>query len=227
MLVLTEAAAEVVKSVTSTPQTPDGMGLRIVSSAPEPEDPGALQLAAAAGPGENDQVIEAAGARVFLVLAATVFAHESAVFGVHVLAGAGVDVRLSCRVGSGCAEEAGERGDRFEEQGVSAGLLVGGVAGAELGDGAAVVGLGGELAEPGGDGGVLEGGRAAGAVRLVAGELGDCFLGAGIVDEVLAGGRGGDERGGCGVVEGAGQAVGDPVQPGDGVVGEQRVVPAG
>ena len=66
MLVLTEAAAEVVKSVTSTPQTPDGMGLRIVSSAREPEDPGALQLAAAAGPGENDQVIEAAGARVFL-----------------------------------------------------------------------------------------------------------------------------------------------------------------
>ena len=33
------------------------------------------------------------------VLAATVFAHESAAFGVHVLAGAGVDVRLSCRVG--------------------------------------------------------------------------------------------------------------------------------
>ena len=66
MLVLTEAAAEAVKSVTSTPQTPDGMGLRIVSSAPQPEDPGALQLAAAADPGENDQVIEAAGARVFL-----------------------------------------------------------------------------------------------------------------------------------------------------------------
>ncbi len=66
MLVLTEAAAGVVKSVISTPQTPDGTGLRIVSSAPEPEDTDALQLAAAAGPGENDQVIEAAGARVFL-----------------------------------------------------------------------------------------------------------------------------------------------------------------
>ena len=61
-------------------------------------------------------------------------------------------------------------------------MLVGGAAGAELGDGAAVPGLGGELADPGGHGGVLEG---------------------------------------------AGQAVGDPVQPGDGVVGEQRVVPAG
>ncbi len=66
MLVLTEAAAEVVKSVTSTPQTPDETGLRIVSSTPEPKDPGALQVTAAAGPGENDQVIEAAGARVFL-----------------------------------------------------------------------------------------------------------------------------------------------------------------
>ena len=66
MLVLTEAAAEVVKSVTSTPQTPDGAGLRIVSSAAEPDVPGALQVTAAAGPGENDQVIEAAGARVFL-----------------------------------------------------------------------------------------------------------------------------------------------------------------
>ncbi len=66
MLVLTEAAAEVVKSATSTPQTPDGTSLRIVSSVSEPEDPGALRLTVAAGPGENDQVIEAAGARVFL-----------------------------------------------------------------------------------------------------------------------------------------------------------------
>ncbi|SRR5258707_7340583 len=66
MLVMTVAAAEVVKSVTSTPQTPDETGLRIVSSASGPEDPGALQVTAATGPGENDQVIEAAGARVFL-----------------------------------------------------------------------------------------------------------------------------------------------------------------
>ena len=73
-------------------------------------------------------------------------------------------MRPGCRagVGSGCAEEAGQRGDGFEEQSVSAGLLVGGAAGAELGDGAAVLGLAGELADPGGDGGVLEGGRAAG-----------------------------------------------------------------
>ncbi|MBV9450221.1 MAG: hypothetical protein JO345_30460 [Streptosporangiaceae bacterium] len=65
MLVLTEAAAEVVKSVTSTPQAPDGAGLRITSS-PEPQSPGALEVTAAAGPDENDEVLEADGARVFL-----------------------------------------------------------------------------------------------------------------------------------------------------------------
>ena len=76
MLVLTEAAAEVVKSVTSAPQAPGGAGLRIASSAPEPESPGALQLTAATGPGENDQVIEAAGARVFLEPQAAIFLED-------------------------------------------------------------------------------------------------------------------------------------------------------
>ena len=66
MLVLTEAAAEVVKSVTLTPQAPQGAGLRIASPVAEPETPGSLELVAAAGPAENDQVLEAAGARVFL-----------------------------------------------------------------------------------------------------------------------------------------------------------------
>lgn len=66
MLVLTESAAEVVKSVTSIPQAPEGAGLRIASSAKEPENPSALEVTAAAGPDENDQVVEAAGARVFL-----------------------------------------------------------------------------------------------------------------------------------------------------------------
>ena len=49
------------------------------------------------------------------------------------------------------AEQAGERGDGFERQGVDAVLLVGGAVGAELGDGAAVLGLGGELAQACGD----------------------------------------------------------------------------
>jgi iron-sulfur cluster assembly protein len=65
-LVLTEAAAEAVKSVTSTPRAREGAGLRIASSVPQPREPGALQVTAAPGPGQDDQVIEAAGARVFL-----------------------------------------------------------------------------------------------------------------------------------------------------------------
>jgi iron-sulfur cluster assembly protein len=65
MLVLTDAAAEVVKSVTSTPQAPDA-GLRIASSVPNARDAGALQLTTAAVPAEDDQVIETEGARVFL-----------------------------------------------------------------------------------------------------------------------------------------------------------------
>lgn len=66
MLVLTEAAAEVVKSLTSTTQAPDSSGLRIASSAPDPGSPEALQVSAAQGPSENDQVIESGGAHVYL-----------------------------------------------------------------------------------------------------------------------------------------------------------------
>ena len=65
MLVLAEAAAEVVTSVTSAPRAGGAAGLRIASSTPEPDSPGALRVTAAAAPDENDQVIEAAGARVF------------------------------------------------------------------------------------------------------------------------------------------------------------------
>jgi iron-sulfur cluster assembly protein len=66
MLVLTEAAAKVVKSVMSIPQAPEAAGLRISSSAPAPDSASALQVEAVSGPGENDQVLEAAGARVFV-----------------------------------------------------------------------------------------------------------------------------------------------------------------
>src|SRR5487761_1455849 len=54
MLILTEAAAEVVKSFTSNPQVPDGAGLRIASSTPGTENPDSLQ------------VTESDGARVYL-----------------------------------------------------------------------------------------------------------------------------------------------------------------
>jgi iron-sulfur cluster assembly protein len=73
MLVLTEAAAEVVKSVTSTPQASQAAGLRISSSVPDPDSASALQVEAVSGPGENDQVLEAVGARVFVEPQAAVF----------------------------------------------------------------------------------------------------------------------------------------------------------
>jgi iron-sulfur cluster assembly protein len=66
MLLLTEAAAEVVKAITSTSEAPEGAGLRIASSATEPGHAGDLQVSAAPGPHENDQVIETGGAHVYL-----------------------------------------------------------------------------------------------------------------------------------------------------------------
>ena len=69
---------------------------------------------------------------------------------------------VGARVGSWVAEEVGEHGDDFEQQGIGAGLLVGEVPGLVVGDGAAVLGLAGELADAGGYGRV-DGGRAAGA----------------------------------------------------------------
>ncbi|HEY2578334.1 MAG TPA: Fe-S cluster assembly protein HesB [Streptosporangiaceae bacterium] len=66
MLMLTETAAEVVKAITSIPQAPEGAGLRIESAVPQPADSAALQLSTAVGPAENDQVVEAAGARLYL-----------------------------------------------------------------------------------------------------------------------------------------------------------------
>jgi iron-sulfur cluster assembly protein len=76
MLVLTEAAAEVVKSLTSTPQAPEGAGLRIASTAEDPENPGALEVSAAPGPSENDQVIESGGAHVYLEPHAAVYLED-------------------------------------------------------------------------------------------------------------------------------------------------------
>ena len=66
MLLVTDAAADVVKSVLSTPQAPEGAGLRIASAPEAPADPETFQLTAVTGPAANDQVIEADGARVFL-----------------------------------------------------------------------------------------------------------------------------------------------------------------
>src|SRR6266568_8713932 len=76
MLVLTEAAAEVVRALTDTPQAPEGAGLRIASSATDPGTPGGLEVSPAPGPDENDQVVEAAGAHVYLEPQAAAFLRD-------------------------------------------------------------------------------------------------------------------------------------------------------
>jgi iron-sulfur cluster assembly protein len=76
MLVLTEAAAEAVKSITSTSQAPAEAGLRIASNTPEPGTPAALQVSTTAAPAKDDQVVEAAGARVFLEPQAAIYLED-------------------------------------------------------------------------------------------------------------------------------------------------------
>jgi iron-sulfur cluster assembly protein len=73
MLVLTTAAAEVVKSVTSTPDLPEGSGLRIVAESPNPDTAPELRLTTAAEPDAADQVLEGDGARLFVEPKAAAF----------------------------------------------------------------------------------------------------------------------------------------------------------
>jgi len=73
MLVLTTAAAEVVKSVTTTPEMPDGTGLRIISETSNPETAPELRMTTAPAPDANDQVLEGDGARLFVDPAAAAY----------------------------------------------------------------------------------------------------------------------------------------------------------
>lgn len=66
MLVLTQTAAEIVKSVTSVTQDSQATGLRISSSVAEPGEASALQVEAVPAPDADDQILEAAGAHVFV-----------------------------------------------------------------------------------------------------------------------------------------------------------------
>lgn len=62
MLTLTENAVQVIRNLTDQPEVPEGAGLRIAT------DPtaGALTLSLAAEPVAGDQVVNEAGARLFL-----------------------------------------------------------------------------------------------------------------------------------------------------------------
>ncbi|CAN5257937.1 MAG: Fe-S cluster assembly protein HesB [Nocardioidaceae bacterium] len=63
MLTLTENASHVVKSITEQSTEVETAGLRISTSGAEP---GEMGLEAAEGPLPGDQVVEEAGARIFL-----------------------------------------------------------------------------------------------------------------------------------------------------------------
>ena len=71
MLTLTHDATQAIEQILEHPELPDGAGVRI-SATPEVSDNGAaedaiaLQMAVAGGPATDDQVIEDAGARVFV-----------------------------------------------------------------------------------------------------------------------------------------------------------------
>jgi iron-sulfur cluster assembly protein len=63
VLALTPNAVDMIQQIISGPEAPAGAGLRIAAQSPEA---GQLTLAVAAAPGQEDQIIEDQGARVFL-----------------------------------------------------------------------------------------------------------------------------------------------------------------
>jgi Fe-S cluster assembly iron-binding protein IscA len=65
MLALTPSAIEVVTTLTAASGVPETGGLRIASTGNTPEVTG-LELAVVPGPTENDEVVAAPGARIFL-----------------------------------------------------------------------------------------------------------------------------------------------------------------
>jgi iron-sulfur cluster assembly protein len=62
MIAVTDNAATVIRDLTSQGEVPEGAGLRIAADAME----GSLTLSLAPAPEEGDQVVDAAGARLFL-----------------------------------------------------------------------------------------------------------------------------------------------------------------
>ncbi|WP_454197334.1 hypothetical protein [Nocardia sp. Marseille-Q1738] len=69
MLMITPAAIEAVRSITSVEGAPEDAGLRISTA----DDAETLQLAVAAEPAEQDQVLDAEGSRIFLDQQAAAF----------------------------------------------------------------------------------------------------------------------------------------------------------
>ncbi|ADB52336.1 HesB/YadR/YfhF-family protein [Conexibacter woesei] len=65
MLAITENAAEAIRGIVAAPDIPDGAGIRIATQ-PGAEQPGPLEVTVAEVPADSDQVLDEAGARVFV-----------------------------------------------------------------------------------------------------------------------------------------------------------------
>jgi Fe-S cluster assembly iron-binding protein IscA len=65
VLTLTDTAAEAIRGIVAAPEIPEGAGLRI-ATAPGAEQAGALEVTVAETPAATDQVVDEAGARVFV-----------------------------------------------------------------------------------------------------------------------------------------------------------------
>jgi len=65
VLAITETAAEAIRGIVAAPEIPDGAGIRIATQ-PGAEQPGPLEVTVAEVPAEHDQVLDEAGARVFI-----------------------------------------------------------------------------------------------------------------------------------------------------------------
>ena len=62
MVTMTDNAVAAIRSLTGQPEVPEGAGLRIATD----PNAGSLQLSLAPEPMEGDQVVDTAGARLFL-----------------------------------------------------------------------------------------------------------------------------------------------------------------
>jgi Fe-S cluster assembly iron-binding protein IscA len=92
VLAVTENAVAVIRDLTSQQAVPDGSGLRIAA---DPQA-GALTLSVAAQPEAGDQVVDAAGARLFLDAGAATLLDDKALDAVVDEAG-GVEFAVSGR----------------------------------------------------------------------------------------------------------------------------------
>jgi iron-sulfur cluster assembly protein len=65
VLAITDTAAEAIRGIVAAPELPEGAGLRIATQ-PGADQMGTLEVSVAATPADTDQVVDEAGARVFV-----------------------------------------------------------------------------------------------------------------------------------------------------------------